>query len=90
MEKNTLQLSFSSISVQSRRTKSEFFDQINELLDWKLIEKEIRKHYTKGISVSGRRSYSGLLLFKISLTRCAFRKRKKNKLFNQLNIRIFI
>lgn len=67
MEKNTLQLSFSSISVQSRRTKSEFFDQIKELLDWKLIEKEIRKYYTKGISVSGRRSYSGLLLFKISL-----------------------
>ena len=40
MEKSSLQLSFSSISVEKRRIKSDFFDQINALLDWALIEKK--------------------------------------------------
>lgn len=67
MEKNTNQLSFSTISVSRRKLKSEFFDQMNLLLDWTAIDSEIRKHYSKGFSVAGRPSYSGLLLFKISL-----------------------
>ena len=67
MEKNTSQLSFSSISVAKRKLKNEFFTQMNILIDWSLIEKEIRQHYSKGFSVAGRRSYSGLLLFKMSL-----------------------
>jgi len=40
---------------------------MNLLLDWAAINKEIRKHYNKGFSVAGRPSYSGLLLFKMSL-----------------------
>ena len=67
MQKNTQQLSFSAISVSKRKIKSEFFDQMNELLDWSTIDKEIRKHYNKGFSVAGRPSYSGLLLFKMTL-----------------------
>ncbi|MEO9022941.1 MAG: IS5 family transposase [Ginsengibacter sp.] len=47
--------------------KNEFFTQINLLIDWSLIEKEIRRYYSKGFSVAGRCSYSGLLLFKMSL-----------------------
>jgi len=40
---------------------------MNRLLDWSSIEAEIKKYYTKGASASGRPSYSGLLLFKMSL-----------------------
>jgi IS5 family transposase len=67
MQKNTQQLSFSTMSVSKRKIKSEFFDQMSQLLDWSAIETEIRKHYSKGFSVAGRPSYSGLLLFKKSL-----------------------
>ncbi|GEM_PF-3296525 len=66
MQKNTQQLSFSTISVSKRKIKSDFFDQMTQLLDWAAIDKEIRKHYIKGFSVAGRPSYSGLLLFKMS------------------------
>ncbi len=40
---------------------------MNRLLDWSSIEAEIKKYYTKGASPAGRPSYSGLLLFKMSL-----------------------
>ena len=40
---------------------------MNTLIDWSLIEREIRRYYSKGFSVAGRSSYSGLLLFKMSL-----------------------
>ena len=66
MERNTQQLSFSAISVSKRKIKSEFFDQMNQLLDWTSIDTEIKKHYSKGFSVAGRPSYSGLLLFNVS------------------------
>ena len=67
MQKATHQLSFSSISIAKRKLKSKFFDQMNLLLDWPSIELEIKKYYSKGLSVAGRHSYSGLLLFKMSL-----------------------
>ena len=67
MEKNTTQLSFSSIAISTRKVKNDFFNQINLLVNWSLIDQEIKKHYNKGHSVAGRRSYSGLLLFKMSL-----------------------
>jgi transposase, IS5 family len=67
MQKTTTQLSFSSISVSKRKLKSQFFDQMELLLDWEAIELEIKKYYAKGQSVAGRPSYSGLLLFKMSL-----------------------
>jgi IS5 family transposase len=67
MQKNTQQLSFSALSLSKRKIKSEFFDQMGQLLDWAAIDAEIRKYYNKGFSVAGRPSYSGLLLFKMSL-----------------------
>jgi transposase, IS5 family len=67
MQKNTQQISFSSLSISKRKLKSEFFDQMNLLLDWSSIEFELKKYYSKGVSVAGRPSYSGLLLFKMSL-----------------------
>ena len=67
MQKNRQQLSFSAIALSKRKLKSQFFDQINILLEWNAIEKEILRYYSKGFSVDGRPSYSGLLLFKMSL-----------------------
>lgn len=67
MEKNTQQLSFSTIAISKRKLKNDFFRQMNLLLDWSVIELELKKHYNKGFSVAGRPSYSGLLLFKMSL-----------------------
>jgi len=67
MQKNNSTLSFSDLAISRRKIKSEFFNQINNLLDWTKIEKIITKHYVRGESVVGRPSYSGLLLFKMSL-----------------------
>lgn len=67
MQKNNQQLSFSSLSINKRKLKTDFFDQMNLLIDWNSIEQTVQKHYSKGLSVDGRPSYSGLLLFKMSL-----------------------
>ncbi len=67
MQKNRQQLSFSAIALSKRKLKSQFFDQMNVLLEWNSIEQEILRYYSKGFSVDGRPSYSGLLLFKMSL-----------------------
>jgi len=53
--------------VRVRKIKIQFFQQINTLLDWNSISKTIDKYYSKGESASGKPSYDGLLLFKMSL-----------------------
>ena len=53
--------------VERRIRKNTFFRQINQLLDWSEIEKEINKVYRRGHSVDGRPAYRGLLLFKMLL-----------------------
>ena len=53
--------------VRVRKIKIQFFQQINTLLDWNSISKTIDKYYSKGQSASGKPSYDGLLLFKMSL-----------------------
>lgn len=53
--------------LRSRKIKTTFFSQINALLNWDKIEKLIDADYSKGKSVVGKPSYSGLLLFKMSL-----------------------
>jgi IS5 family transposase len=53
--------------VERRIRKNTFFKQINMLIDWSGIEKEIKKVYKRGHSVDGRSAYSGLLLFKMLL-----------------------
>jgi IS5 family transposase len=65
--KKELHMSFVSHHVERRTRKNTFFKQINLIIDWKLIEKEINKVYKKGTSVDGRPSYPGLLLFKMML-----------------------
>ena len=53
--------------LRTRKIKSTFFTQINTLIDWDKIEALIDADYSKGKSVVGKPSYSGLLLFKMSL-----------------------
>lgn len=60
-------MSFSQYDVVRRTSKNIFYTQINQLIDWQAIEKEIRKHYQAGSSATGCPAYSGLLLFKMLL-----------------------
>lgn len=60
-------LADSICDLRSRKIKRTFFTQINTLLDWEPIEVVIKKYYNKGKSATGKPSYSGLLLFKMSL-----------------------
>ena len=66
MKKATF-IGFGDFAVERRKIKSEFFNQINLLIDWHPITKIIDKHYVKGQSATGAPSYPGLLLFKIEL-----------------------
>lgn len=60
-------MSFTEIYVSRRTKKAKFFKDINLIVDWNKVEKEIEKYYNKGASVAGRPSYSGLVLFKMLL-----------------------
>ena len=60
-------IGFAELAITHRKVKSEFFDQINQLIDWSPIENLIDNCYQKGSSSVGRPSYPGLLLFKITL-----------------------
>jgi IS5 family transposase len=53
--------------LRSRKIKKTFFTQINELIDWVSIQELIDADYSRGKSVVGKPSYSGLLLFKMCL-----------------------
>jgi IS5 family transposase len=61
------QMGFADAYVDKRIRKNTFFKQINTLVDWQVIDKEIVKVYKRGHSVDGRPAYSGLLLFKMLL-----------------------
>jgi IS5 family transposase len=67
MIKTNKQMSFSQGYVEKRTRKSKFFRQINEIINWNEFEKELNKIYKRGQSVDGRPSYSGLVLFKMTL-----------------------
>ena len=59
--------------VRVRKIKSTFFTQMDTLIDWRPISTLINKHYTKGQSATGKPSYDGLLLFKMSLLQTWYR-----------------
>ncbi|MFV0366766.1 MAG: transposase [Mangrovibacterium sp.] len=60
-------LADSICNPRTRKIKSTFFTQVNHLLDWESIGKEIDLYYQKGKSATGKPSYDGLLLFKMCL-----------------------
>lgn len=53
--------------LRVRKIKAVFFNQIDRLINWRLLSNIINKHYTKGNNAVGNPSYDGLLLFKMSL-----------------------
>jgi IS5 family transposase len=59
--------SFADLAVGNRKIKSQFFAQINSIIDWRAISNLINKHYSRGTSATGQPSYDGLLLFKMGL-----------------------
>ena len=61
------QMSFISPYVEKRKIKDNFFCRINCIIDWNKISKTLEMYYKKGDSVSGRKSYPALLLFKMTL-----------------------
>jgi len=65
--KNERKLGFADYMVQKRKIKQEFFNQINQLIDWRPVSNIINKHYQKGESAVGRPSYEGIVLFKMTL-----------------------
>lgn len=53
--------------MTKRKVKTQFFEQINTLVDWRPISNLINKHYSKGDDVCGCPAYPGLVLFKMGL-----------------------
>lgn len=60
-------MSFVSAYVERRTVKNKFFRQIDAIIEWKVIEKEIEKVYHKGSDAVGRKAYPGIVLFKMLL-----------------------
>lgn len=54
--------------MRSRKIKHTFFTQMSTLLDWHPVITVLKTHYTKGKSITGKPSYSGLLLLKMSVS----------------------
>ena len=65
-------LADSIYDIRSQKIKRTFFIQINTLLDWTPITEILKTHYVKGRSATGKPSYSGLLLFKMSLLQIGY------------------
>lgn len=67
--KNTkkVQMGFFDGHVERRTAKNIFFKQVDTLIDWAPIEKELKKVYKKGLRERGTKAYGPLLLFKMQL-----------------------
>ena len=60
-------MDFSTPFMERETRPSEFYAQMNLLIDWGIIETLINLFYTKGNALKGEKPYSGLLLFKMLL-----------------------
>ncbi len=64
---NDPQRSFVTAYVEKHSLKNHFFNEVKPLIDWKKINSELKKVYTKGLTEKGAKAYSPLLLFKMNL-----------------------
>ena len=53
--------------MERRTSKNKFFTQIDTLIDWNPIEKELKKIYRGGKKERGQKAYNPLILFKMQL-----------------------
>ena len=58
---------FSDGYVERCISKNQFFLQVNQLIAWHPIEKELKKVYKSGKKERGTKAYNPLLLFKMQL-----------------------
>jgi len=64
---NDPQRSFVTAYVEKHTEKSMFFPHVKDIIDWKIIDLELKKVYKKGLKERGAKAYSPLLLFKMQL-----------------------
>ena len=64
---NDPQRSFVSAYVEKHAVKHPFFHEVQNLIDWEPLDRELRKVYTKGLTDLGAKAYAPLLLFKMML-----------------------
>ena len=57
---NRIQMGFSDSYVERRISKNQFFLQLNQLIDWQPIEKELKKVYKKGQKERGTKAHNPL------------------------------
>ncbi len=60
-------MSFSNFDVTHRMRKGNFLNQVDQLIDWKLLEQAIAPHYAPTSDATGRTAYPDFLLFKMLL-----------------------
>ncbi len=56
-----------TLRYPNEKSNKNFFQQINTIINWDIIALKLDRLYAKGQSHTGRPSYEGLLLFKITL-----------------------
>ena len=64
---NDPQRSFVAAYVEKHTERSSFFDDIKEIINWNILDAELKKVYKKGLTDKGAKAYSPLLLFKMQL-----------------------
>lgn len=64
---NDPQRSFLTAYVEKHSEKNHFFNDIKQVVDWNIIDNELKKVYKKGLKERGAKAYSPLLLFKMQL-----------------------
>lgn len=60
-------MSFSTPFMERKTRTSEFYSQMNLIINWRSIETIINRYYTKGYTLKGEKPYCGLVLFKMLL-----------------------
>ena len=64
---NDPQRSFLTAYVEKHSEKNHFFNDIKQVIDWVIVDNELKKVYKKGLKERGAKAYSPLLLFKMQL-----------------------
>ena len=54
-------MSFSNFDVTRRMRKGNFLNQVDQLIDWKLLEQAIAPHYAPTSDATGRTAYPDFL-----------------------------
>lgn len=66
-DKISTQMGFADLMVCHRKAKSSFLDEVDQMVDWRPIEKILNRNYKKKASADGRPAYPALRLFKMLL-----------------------